>query len=128
MLRIPPLPPFLRRERTMTVTSPPPAALTLLAATYQEAAWVTLTFDRAIEIEAVVPEAVVVDDAHFTTSAWTGGSATLESPTQVRITLVETGPAAGSGTRLSATALTGIVASDDGGTWAGVTDVALPFS
>jgi len=44
----------------------------------------------------------------------------------VEITLVPIGTASGA-LRISATAASGIVAVDDGGTWAGVTDLGLPF-
>ena len=44
-----------------------------------------------------------------------------------RMSLVEVGPYAGFGHRLTASAATGIVAVDDGGTWAGIVDQSLPY-
>jgi hypothetical protein len=55
------------------------------------------------------------------------GEGTVVSPVLVRITMVSAGAMSGSGTKLTATAGSGIVAVDDGGTWDGVTGLALPF-
>ncbi len=49
------------------------------------------------------------------------------NPTTIIVSLEETGPAPLPSVTLSATALTRIVAVDDGGTWAGVSGLALPF-
>ena len=56
-----------------------------------------------------------------------GGDSGFATQSQVVIAMIDTGPASGTAETLSATASTGIVASDDGGTWAGVSELGLPF-
>jgi hypothetical protein len=56
------------------------------------------------------------------------GGAFLVTPTTVEIFLVDPTAAAGTATTLSVAAGNGIVATDDGGTWAGVADLPLPFA
>jgi hypothetical protein len=109
--------------------APPPAALTLVAAAYDnDSVTLTLTFDRAIDIAGIVGGDVIVNDADITGNLYEAtGPATLTSPTTVRIELNGVGEATGTGVRLSAGSANGIVAEDDGGTWAGVADVELPF-
>lgn len=88
----------------------------------------TLTFDRAIDISAMVGSAIIVDDNLTTHLKWAAnGAATLSDPRTVHVVLGLIGPAGGSGVALSAVAGNGIVASNDGGAWAGVTGLALPF-
>jgi hypothetical protein len=48
-------------------------------------------------------------------------------PVGLRLPLVILNGATGPGTELTATNATGIVAADDGGTWAGVSELGLPF-
>jgi hypothetical protein len=104
-----------------------PAALTLVAATYGTGAWVRLTFDRAVDIAAISVAAITVNDDP-SDEAYVGSDvATLFAPQTVQVPLVIQHGASGPGTELSATNASGIVAVDDGGTWAGVTDLALPF-
>jgi hypothetical protein len=55
------------------------------------------------------------------------GPATLFTPQTVQVPLVSGVLYFGAGTRLSAPATTGIVAADDGGAWAGVSNLVLPF-
>jgi hypothetical protein len=43
------------------------------------------------------------------------------------VPLVISHGSSGPGTELTATSATGIVAVDDGGTWAGVSDLSMPF-
>lgn len=124
-----PLIPFRRRRKGGPVPQTP-AALTLMSASYDEtAAALTLAFDRAIDIAAFVPAAVIVADGVFTVTVYGGvGTAALLSPTTLSVALewiadAEPGPPV----TLTATALTGLVAVDDGGTWAGVTELGLPF-
>ena len=108
---------------------PPPAALTLVGATYDVGIpSVRLTFDRAISLAGFNGSAVVVDDAADSGNRYEGtGGAFLAGPTAVEIFLADPTPASGSGTRLSVSAASGIVAVNDGGTWAGVADLSLPF-
>ena len=103
--------------------------LTLVSAAYDnDSVTLTLTFDRAIDIAGLVGGDVIVNDADITGNLYEAtGPATLTSPTTVRIELNGVGEATGTGVRLSAGSANGIVAEDDGGTWAGVADVELPF-
>ncbi len=123
--------PLIHRNRKRTAARPrkvAPAALTLIAATYQDSTAIVLTFDRAIDISGLVGNQIVVDDGAITGVRWeANGAATLVNPATVEIGLVDFASAAGPTTVLNAGPGNGIVATDDGGTWGGVTDVELPF-
>jgi hypothetical protein len=71
-----------------------------------------------------------VKDGAFNGMAFRGTSdpgPQLLNPTTVKVWLIDIGEFTGGGVLLSATGATGIVADDDGGTWAGVTDLGLPY-
>jgi hypothetical protein len=126
MILIPPLPARYHKRRV------PPAALTLVAAEFVpdgDLAYVQLTFDRPVGIAALDAAAVrVAEGPPGSGTLWAGaGAGTLVAPAVVRIDLSPFDPFAGPGTTLTATADTGIVADDDGGTWAGTTGTALPW-
>ncbi len=124
----PPLHPRRSRARSKRRRSAPPAALTLVAAEYDAATLVRLTFDRPIDIAGIVASAIVVSDGPYEAARFAGtGAAELSAPATVELPLELTGPASGPIVTLTASALNGIVAVDDGGTWAGVADVELPF-
>ena len=108
---------------------PPPAPLVLVAAAFSEDETLTLTFDRAISVAGLDGTQVVVDDADLVGNRYdaSGGSVTVLSPASVRLAMTVIGLYTQSGVHLTASASSGIVAVDDGGTWAGVTDLALPF-
>src|SRR3954453_16881826 len=124
-----PAPPRRMRRRKLGGSTPPPVALTLVAAQYhEEEEWVRLTFDRAIDIAGIDGAEVVVDDDDFTGNRLAGvAGATLVNPTTVQVPLDRIGTASESNVHLIASATSGIVAVNDGGTWAGASDVALPF-
>jgi hypothetical protein len=107
--------------------APPPAALTLVAASYSTGAWVRLTFDRAVDIAGINVAAITVNDDPSDEAYVGSGTATLFAPETVQVPLVISHGASGPGTELSATGASGIVAVDDGGTWVGVADLSLPF-
>ena len=100
-----------------------------MSAEYQESTWVRLTFDRPIDIAGLVGSAIVVDDADLSATRWQGtAAATMVTAVTVQIELAEVETiVGGSGILLDATGGSGIVAVDDGGAWAGVSDVELPF-
>lgn len=103
-------------------------ALTLTAATYQSATSVRLTFDRPVTFAEVDVTAVTVDDGVTTGTLFRGtGVATLIAPDTVEIALVGVGMATMTGVYLSVTDGTQIVAVNDGGQWAGVPELLLPF-
>ncbi|MDB5321549.1 MAG: hypothetical protein JWN40_3180 [Phycisphaerales bacterium] len=110
--------------------APPPVALTLVSAAYdQDAGTVTLAFDRAIDAAGFQGAQIALADGVFSGGTYEGavGAPTIVNPTTISIALEEIGPAPLPSVTLSATALTGIVAVDDGGTWAGATNLVLPF-
>lgn len=121
-----PLIPFIRRRRRRIARAP--VALTLVAATYTSTGpQVTLTFDRAINIDNLGPSQLLVSDAPDTGQDLVGSSILSQPNAQsVSIGLTPIGPASGP-LLLQATDNTGIVAVNDGGTWAGVMDLPLPF-
>jgi hypothetical protein len=105
----------------------PAVALTLVAATWEESPSVTLVFDRPIDVSAMDVALVRVDIAPLGFTYLGYQAPILVNPTTVQILLSGIEEYAGPGVILSAPADTGIVASDDGGTWAGVADLPLPF-
>lgn len=115
-----------RGTRRRPVVSVP--ALTLMAAEYDGATTsLLLTFDRPIDISALVGDRIVVEDMVLNEARFRVNSGVLETPVTLRAALGAFDLASEPGVHLTATAQTGIVAADDGGTWAGVSNVALPF-
>jgi hypothetical protein len=107
---------------------PPPAALTLVAVTYVPYESVTLTFDRAIDAAGLDAGQVTVNDYSQSGFVLVGtGVASTPTPQSVVVALATTVSATDPVDSLTASAATGIVAADDGGTWAGVTQLPLPF-
>jgi hypothetical protein len=104
-------------------------ALNLVAATYDvDTQSVTLVFDRAVDVSTFDPAEITLQDGIYTAGSFVGsGPATVVNPTTIQVFLEQIGSPTVSDVELSATAFTGIVAVDDGGTWAGVSDLVLPF-
>jgi hypothetical protein len=130
LLPAPPLYPRDRKPRPRAnrpATPVVPVALTLVAAQYQDSTWVRLTFDRPIDIAGLDALAVLVDDGQFGAVLFEGSGGTLLTPATVEIPLTIIDASSAAGVLLSAGTNTGIVAVDDGGTWAGVSNVELPF-
>jgi len=79
-------------------------------------------------MKAYDPAAITVQDGEFAVGLFVGsGPATVVNPTTIQVFLEQIGSPTVPDVELSATAGTGIVAADDGGTWAGVTALVLPF-
>jgi hypothetical protein len=118
-----------RRHRKGPSGGRTPAALTLVAALiYPVGPRIRLQFDRAIDVGGRDGSQIIVDAGDITSLVYVAtGSATLLDPATVEIELVETGPTEGVQMLLTASATNRIVATDDGGTWAGCTDLVLPF-
>jgi F0F1-type ATP synthase membrane subunit c/vacuolar-type H+-ATPase subunit K len=106
--------------------APPPAALVLTGVAYMAGIRVRLIFDRAINIAALNPAQITVKDFDESLTFQGQAPVSLVDFRTVEISLGETGSYFGAGVLLSATASSGIVATD-GGAWAGVTNVAIPF-
>jgi hypothetical protein len=128
------LPPAKRKSvgrptDAMAARPAPPQTLVLVSASYDDTIpMVFLTFDRAVDASALVVSAVTVKDGSIAPGLYGGdGPPGIESPTVISIVLARLGDTPAGPVTLSATALTGLVAVDDGGTWAGVSDVGLPF-
>jgi hypothetical protein len=103
--------------------------LILVSATYSEGAWVRLTLDRDISSPAGMNvAAVIVDDGDIGDRFRGTGTATLFGPRTVQVNVASIGPTTVLDTRLTAGGDSGITAAQDGATWGGVANVALPFS
>src|SRR5688500_3188383 len=121
--------PFIRsRKRGETpAPTPPGAPLVLVSASWEVGGAVTVTFDRAVDVSGIVPAALVVNDGP--TGFTYQGISLLEQPTAQTLAVECSGTSEyeGPSVMLNVSSVIGIVAADDGGTWAGVTDLELPF-
>jgi hypothetical protein len=131
---IPTLPPFIPRKPIKykpRVPAPAPLlqTLRLVSAVYDDTVpMVFLTFDRPVNALAMVVGAVTVNDGTFNNGVYGGiGGPGIESPTVISVVLERIGDTPAGPATLSASALSGIVAVDDGGTWAGVSGLGLPY-
>jgi hypothetical protein len=128
MLIIPRIP-FRRQRSKQPAQRAPGVALNLTKGVFFDAEpAVELTFDRAIDIASINPSAIQVNDDEITGNLFAGTSgATLANASTVHLPLTVIGVSEGGRVLLSATDASGIEAMDDGGTWAGVSDLELPF-
>ena len=118
------------RKRKGAAVTTPAAMLNLVAAdlTQEDPVSLILTFDRAIDMAGYDGSAVIVNDGSFVGMVYSAtGPVTMLSPTSVSIELVAISEDYGPGVTLSAPGTSGIVAVDDGGTWGGAVNRALPF-
>ena len=124
-----PLIPFRRRRKAGPALEAPAQTLVLVSAVYDEVELVLfLTFDRAVDPSLFAAAQVSVNDGSFNFNRYGGvGAAGVISPMQISVALQLLASAPVGPATLSATALTGITAVDDGGTWAGVSGLGLPF-
>src|SRR4051794_7665230 len=105
----------------------PAVALTLVAATWEESPSVTLVFDRPVDVSGMDVTLVRVDIAPLGFTYVGYEAPIVVNPTTVQILLSGIADYTGPGVILNAPADTGIVASDDGGTWGGCAGLELPF-
>jgi hypothetical protein len=119
----------IRRKRRPQQSPAAAAALTLVQATYLSAVpAIRLAFDRAIDVSALVGNQIVVADGPIAGLRFDAqGDVTILNPQTIEIGLTDIEVFAGPDVRLTASPGTGIVAVEGGGTWAGVTDLLLPF-
>ena len=121
MLIIPPSKYRKNRKEAKQQAMAGPAALVLVSASYDDSAVVlTLQFERAIDISGLNGLVIVLNDNDFNGLSYTGtdGAELLDDVT-VQISLASVGDATEPGVVLNVAAGNGIVAVDDGGTWAG---------
>ena len=116
-------------RKTPPAPPTPPVALVLVSASFDTDDFsVVLAFDRAVDASALDAAQITLDDGVYAAGSFVGsGPATVINPTTIKVFLEEIGGPTVPDVELSATAATGIVATDDGGTWAGVTALVLPF-
>ena len=106
----------------------PPGPLTLVAASCSDSPVLTLTFDRPIDVSAMVPGLIRVDNGILTSSYVGWLTPTLADPRTVEVQLNGLGDYFGPDVLLTAAAGNGIVAADDGAAWAGCADLELPLT
>ncbi len=129
MVKIPPAK-QKSRGRTIRAAGQPAAAaaLTLVAAVYEEGPQVRLTFDRPIDIASMDVSQILVDDGEVFGFRYQGVDVPeLTSATTVRVPLNGISEDPDPGVHLTAGAGNGIVAVDDAAMWAGVVDLGLPY-
>ena len=89
--------------------------------------FVTLTFGRAVSIAGFDGSQLSVEH-QVNEVVYAASSATLLDPATVKVELfVDAACPAGPDVLLDAAAGNGIVAVDDGGTWAGASELELPY-
>ncbi len=109
---------------------PPPVPPVLSEASFDpETLLLTMTFDRAVNLDGLDPAQIIVDAAPLTGEAYQGsGPVEVLSPTQFTLGMSDAGSSGGMAILLLASATTGIVAVDDGGVWEGTgSGVELPY-
>jgi hypothetical protein len=120
-----------RRRRRRMKQSAAPAGLVLVEAIYDLAGpmapCVTLRFDRAIDSDGADPAVFLVNDGVEMHLLWRGYVVMPIDAAAVAIGLEPIGAAGGAEQTLTAGAGNGIVAVEDGGTWAGVEELGLPY-
>ena len=119
-----------RARKGAAPTPPPPVALTLVAASYisTPSQKVRMEFDRAIDAAGLDGAEIVVDVAADSAKYRATGTVTVIDPATIEVGLESMEFFIGEGVHLTASGDTGIVAADDGGTWAGVDFIELPFA
>jgi hypothetical protein len=122
-----PLIPFRIRRRRRPAARAPVEALTLVAAAYDPGAAVELTFDRAIDVDAMDVSAVTVWDGPAGFQYGGADVPALVSPDTVRVAVVGVAEWTGTGVTMTVTAASGIVSAVGGLTWAGVSGLSLPW-
>ena len=122
--------PFIPKRKAKAPAQPPPVeSLVLTSAFYSsEELILLLQFDRDIDISELDGSQISVNDPADNHQRYLAtGSSQLISANYVQIQLDPAGSATGTQAALSAGANSGIVAVNGGGTWAGATDLSLPY-
>ena len=124
MIRIPTIRFISHHKRNRRQTPPGPPGLVLQSVLYpaNSGESIHLEFDRDINIGSINVGQILVSDSALNKIRQGTGSATLIDSQTVQIDLEDAGSYSGDDDLLNASNDTGIVAVDDGGTWAGVSD------
>jgi hypothetical protein len=117
----------VRRRRKGVQFSGPPAGPMLVGVSYEASGAMQLRFDRAVDVSGADTTKIVVSDASLGQMLRGTGAAGQQTGEDAIVFLEPVGPSVGTGVRLSASVGNGIVAIDNGGAWAGVSDVEIPF-
>jgi hypothetical protein len=117
-------PPPLYRKRPGRVKQQAPLVLT--GASYNSSGlYIVLQFDRAVNSAGLNGTQIRVDDQPDGSWYLATGTVIVVGPNSIRVLLTLGGSTSGSADLLNAGAGNGIVAANDGGAWAGVTNFAL---
>jgi hypothetical protein len=129
MLIIPPPKFRVNRKPAKIVPKTGPAAVVLQAASYAPGlAIVTLTFDRPVVLGSVITSSIVVNDPVTQNEQFMGsGPAVAYGANGIQVALIFSGSTSGSQVRMSVGNTNGIAAVNDGGKFAGVSELVLPF-
>ena len=115
------------RKRPTVTKLPPVAGPVLVGVAYESEGAMQLQFDRAVDVSGADTTKIVVSDATLGQTLRGTGPAGQQSGDDAIVFLEPIGPSVGTGVRLSASVGNGIVAVDNGGAWAGVNGVEIPF-
>ena len=125
MVIIPPSKPFRKNKKRLAIGTPGPVPLVLVSAGYSSNV-LTLQFDRPVNIDLIDLSQFTVDDGVVGhTVLGDGFHPQQPDPVTVLFDVSEQEAYDGSQVLLNASADTGIVAVDDGGTWAGVSGMVI---
>ncbi len=117
-----------QKQRKKPVPPPPGAALTLVAGSYDsDALTLDIQFDRAVNAAGMQFAQMTLQDGIYNHLDYVPNSVANTGPSSLRFTLYPTGPTEAGIVNLLATALTGIVAINDGGIWPGTDGLELPW-
>lgn len=120
---------FLAHKKKATALPMPPVEpLVLTACDWEPGTTITLTFDRAIDIAELDGSQIQVVDGSGTGFIYVAtGDAEMFDPMTIAIGLNVIEDSFDPGPRLNASATNGIVASGDGGAWAGIENAPIPL-
>ena len=124
-----PAKPRVPRKRRRMVASAAVGPLTLVSAVYDSSVpRVILGFNQPVDLNGLDAPTITVDDAaELNQRYYAFNGPNMIDPATFWLELVADGPATGTGTTLTASALNGIAPAGGGDAWAGVEDLELPF-
>ena len=125
-----PVPPIARRHRPRPFRSswkPFPNPPTLTAASYVTATRIELTFDRAVDVAGLIPDAFIVFDGPSSIEYHGTGTPTQPTPMQLHLDLTALGPTGGGLVMLTVYDGSGVSAVDGGAPLVGFAALELPY-